>query len=756
MAFGASIIFLFHVCPHGEPFGLALLYAVSTAGLSSIVCAVFYVLSALPSANITLALLYGGQAVFLTVGFLLQNRFLGGAVKNSNLLPFICLSLGLGGFVAFAPFSAYPLPIDFGVKLSALPQKVILSCLIFLISAAFSVAVKALLRKLLKCRLRSDELLFSILLFTLVGIGACRLLSVNAYMGIAFFILLLFAQTTKDSSAVVCAFVVSLPPFIVANLSPERFFVYGVCIALFIKSGRLAATCAFLTAFFTYAYFDGVYAYPTTYLVQSILSAVLPTLFFILTPAPFLHALEDKLIFYREKHLSRIAINRNRAAVGEKLFELSSVFREIQTTFSALNSNEAEQSAKEYIRGCAIEEVCKKCERYRSCLRKGTQTEIDKLVDIGCLKGRASLIDLSRALADDCIQQSEMLYAVNRQIGDYQKYMLETENAASGRLLLANQAQGVSEILKNLAVEQSEPLRIYSNKERKLNVALLSVGIVCSEVLIYGDEDNLTLSLITFGKADVKKIAAVASHFFNVTMAISQRIPLSNDKFCCILHKKPYFDAAFGVATAKKDGEIASGDTHTVIKIDERRFMVALSDGMGSGEYARRISESTISLLESFYRAKMPSDLVLSTINKLLTFSKEETFSCVDIAIIDLDNGAADIVKIGSPLGFILSGSTVKVLEGNSLPLGILDSLRPDTAAYSLHHDDVLLFLSDGITDAFGSSADLYEMLKSVPANNPQQLADNVLQQALASYGGKAKDDMTALAVRLFKPLDVA
>jgi len=82
--------------------------------------------------------------------------------------------------------------------------------------------------------------------------------------------------------------------------------------------------------------------------------------------------------------------------------------------------------------------------------------------------------------------------------------------------------------------------------------------------------------------------------------------------------------------------------------------------------------------------------------------------------------------------------------------------LRPDTAAYSLCHDDVLLFLSDGITDAFGSTTDLYEVLKSVPANNPQQLADNLLHQALAAYGGKAKDDMTALAVRLFKPLDAA
>lgn len=175
----------------------------------------------------------------------------------------------------------------------------------------------------------------------------------------------------------------------------------------------------------------------------------------------------------------------------------------------------------------------------------------------------------------------------------------------------------------------------------------MKAGIVCSEVLIAGDDDNITLSLITFGKADVKKIAAIASHVLGMPLIISERLTLSKDKFCCILHKKPYFDAAFGVASLTKTGESASGDTHSVIKIDERRFMIALSDGMGSGEYARRISESTISLLESFYRAKMPSSLVLSTINKLLTFSREETFACVDIAVVDLDSGAADIVKIG-------------------------------------------------------------------------------------------------------------
>ena len=42
--------------------------------------------------------------------------------------------------------------------------------------------------------------------------------------------------------------------------------------------------------------------------------------------------------------------------------------------------------------------------------------------------------------------------------------------------------------------------------------------------------------------------------------------------------RPPEYDAAFGVAHAVKDGEKASGDTHSVIKINEHRFMMALCD----------------------------------------------------------------------------------------------------------------------------------------------------------------------------------
>ena len=749
--FGAALLFLRYVGDNSEPLPLALVYAMGATGLSTTVGALAFLLISLPSASFVQTLLAAGQAALLCLGFLIEKRLQKSGFKNNAFVPLLCLSLSLGGFVAFAPFAPYALPFGIEFLQSALAQKVIVAALVFLLAAVFAVAIKALLKKFLKCRLKGEELVFIVLFFILIGVGIARFLGVNAYMGVALFVLLTFACATKNASAIVCAFVLSLPLTIIGVSALERFFVYGVAIVLFMQSGRLPAALAALAVFFAYGYFDGVYTIETSQLVQTTLSAVLPALLFILIPPSLIRELENKLVFYREKHLSRVAINRNRAAIGEQLFEISAVFREIETTFAALGTTEAEESAKDYIRNAVIEEACKPCPQCRACRRKGTHAELARLVDVGCLKGKVNLIDVPAALAETCVNQSTVLYALNRQLGDYRKYMTETENAASGRALLAGQAQGVSEILKNLALEQSEPLRIYTDKERALNIALLSAGIVCSEVLVYGDEEAPTLSLITFGKADVKKIAAVASEQFKTPMIISERIALTSDKFCCILRKKPRFDAAFGVTSTKKAGETASGDTHSVIRIDERRFMVALSDGMGSGEYARRISESTISLLESFYRAKMPPNSVLSTINKLLTFSKEETFACVDVAVIDLDCGRADIVKIGSPVGFILSGNTVKVLDSGSLPLGILDSLRPETASYELQENDTLLFLSDGITGAFGSTTDLYDVLKSIPSNNPQQLTDLLLDSALKAYGGVAKDDMTALAVRLFK-----
>ena len=207
----------------------------------------------------------------------------------------------------------------------------------------------------------------------------------------------------------------------------------------------------------------------------------------------------------------------------------------------------------------------------------------------------------------------------------------------------------------------------------------------------------------------------------------------------------------FGVSAVTKDGSMFSGDTHSVLRLSEDKFLIALSDGMGSGEKAQNLSSASLSLIESFYKAGLESSLILNTVNKLLAINCEDNFTALDVSVIDLKTCRADFIKYGSPYGFVVNPTGIRIIEGNTLPLGILEDLSPSVCSLNLNEGDIILLISDGISDAFGSSGDIIEYLKTVPALNPKSLSDGILEKAISLCGGSHKDDMTALAVRIIK-----
>ena len=110
----------------------------------------------------------------------------------------------------------------------------------------------------------------------------------------------------------------------------------------------------------------------------------------------------------------------------------------------------------------------------------------------------------------------------------------------------------------------------------------------------------------------------------------------------------------------------------------------------------------------------------------------------------------ADFVKIGSPAGIIMREGEIKVLESQSLPLGILDNLRPTVCTEQLRSGDIVVFMSDGITSAFSSATELYEFLQELKPLNPQNLADKILAGA-KSRVRTVNDDMTVLCTRIYE-----
>ena len=147
----------------------------------------------------------------------------------------------------------------------------------------------------------------------------------------------------------------------------------------------------------------------------------------------------------------------------------------------------------------------------------------------------------------------------------------------------------------------------------------------------------------------------------------------------------------------------------------------------------------------------MNTNLILDTVNKLMAINTEDDFTAIDVSVIDLKKCTADFIKYGAPYGFIVGNNGLRIVESNSLPLGILEELKPSVCTTKLDNGDIILLITDGIADAFGSINDLIEYLRSLNALNPQTLANDVLRKALEYSKGIKNDDMTALAVRIFK-----
>lgn len=758
LALFAGMLLLNFTMQSFEPFSLALFAAALACGFNPLACAGLYILAG------GLSFAAGGIpfAVFAVQGALLGGIFLFYERTRRAMKAELALYLFLAVALFFWLFGAF-------VYRDYL-RAAIVAAVIFIFCFVFIGAMRCILVRAGKMRLSPEDFVFCAAAVAALGVGLYNCAGSYVYESVALLGILLACGLLRNGNAAFCALVLSLPPAICGSVTaaaPQlvvcaEYVLYAALALAFLRAGKLPAVLAvfladvavrYLTDFYSAENIAGAFTSAAFYLTM--LVPLIPCLLFALLPEKLLDKCAARMRRFGERQLTRESINRNRAMIGERLFEVSAAFREIEATFSALDDDAENDGARRRFMLEEMErEVCAGCERRNECGQTAREEGLQKLVDIGCGKGKVNLIDLPSDLASACRNPSALLFSLNKLLAEYRRHAVDEENAAAGRKLLADQAHAVAEMLKHLALSQSAPVGKHLDAERELRGALAAAGIACEEVFIGGESPDIYITAA--GNISAAAMRTAAERALGIPLILSSKSALSADKYCYLFRKRPALDAAFGVASRTKDGESACGDTHSVIKIDERTFLCALSDGMGSGPHARRISDTSLSLIESFYRAGLSGDAVLSTVNRLLAFGREESFACIDTAAVDLDSGRADIVKIGSPLAFLLTETQTEILESESLPLGILDGVRPTVLSRKLNDGDVLVFLSDGITAAFGSSADIADFLGNMRISNPQAVADDLLAGALERTGGIASDDMTVLAVRLLRAEDAA
>lgn len=204
-----------------------------------------------------------------------------------------------------------------------------------------------------------------------------------------------------------------------------------------------------------------------------------------------------------------------------------------------------------------------------------------------------------------------------------------------------------------------------------------------------------------------------------------------------------------GVAKTKKNNSNKSGDSYITNKINDDKYLIGLSDGMGSGEKASNKSEKVIKMLGNLLTTGMDKESAIELVNSAIMNEDSEVFSTIDATIVDLRAGSTEFIKVGACPTYIKNCKKVDVIRSANLPAGVIDNIEIDLYDRNLEVGDIIVMVSDGVSEAQVDTLKkelwISDLLKNIRAVRPQRIADIILQEAIDANYGIAQDDMTVI-----------
>lgn len=616
--------------------------------------------------------------------------------------------------------------------------------------------LNAVLRRGIWIGLNLDEKICGSVIFLVAMLGASRIQTAYFNFGLLLFPLVILLSTYIFKNGV--GLMLSVLSGVALALGMMDTNHIALSVVLMVASVAFKGNIKLLSALaveFCYIIFTLVFGMGIVY--SEVISFGIGVLIFIFVPTKILSRVSKTFVLAKDG-MQEEMLDRIRASVEKRLEGLSQVFNEMNVTYRSMTKGLLPpKDAMELIKSELFSSVCDKCADKDNCYRSsGTffKCSIDTVVTNGYDRGRVLLTDLPQYLTTNCSKVNTLVSTLNNLLSSYKDYAMAIKNLDTSKVLIAEQLYATSKLLSSLSLDIGASITFDKKLEEKVMEELRYSGIMCVEVAIFQKDISVKeLSIIvTNDTLDDTKLTKCVSKCLGVSVMVTNKKPSTMPSTTAVtLVSSPNFSVAFGEACAKKFGSKSSGDSHSIIKIDDGKYLVALIDGMGSGNSASSISTLTIRLIENFYRAGFDSDLILSTVNKLLALSEEENFATIDLCVIDGRKNTYDFIKLASSDGYILGATgECEVISGSNLPVGILDDVKPNVLGRLISNMDTLVFLSDGVSDALSAHLNIPSYLRSLDILNPQVLSDTILRKAIELSDGTPKDDMTVIAVRVF------
>ena len=209
------------------------------------------------------------------------------------------------------------------------------------------------------------------------------------------------------------------------------------------------------------------------------------------------------------------------------------------------------------------------------------------------------------------------------------------------------------------------------------------------------------------------------------------------------------------VSKTHKYASRESGDTVEIIERPRGGVSTVIADGQGSGHGAKSLSllvaGRTVSLLNEGVR---DGAAARATHDFLFALRSGKVSAALDIVSVDLSTECVLFTRNSEvPMVLFQSGSAQEVTDSGGR-IGLYHHTRPRVLEFPCTAGLGAVIVTDGVAGAGQRSAGTFHLESAVESSfsengSVQEIADQILQRAIDDDGGRPKDDMTVLVLRL-------
>ena len=538
--------------------------------------------------------------------------------------------------------------------------------------------------------------------------------------------------------------------------------LYGLCgliIGIFKEVGRMFSLLSYFVVYFI------VWMYSSSFNIYGGIEVIISSIVFLLIPKIFIEAISKE--FNREKKIeviNDIHLNGIKTEFTNRLSSMKSILSTLASSIVNLGENDILSLSN---KGSAMVEsladrVCYDCELKQRCWDRNLHSTFDGFTELISSCENNDLL-IPKYLKDKCVKTRSLIKNSQEIVNNYTINEGLKTRLIEGRNIIANHINNISSTMESMIRDFEKDISICVEIDKVLRKAFNRNKIDYVDVFSYLDKHGRMKIKVTTNHPEderycTKNIIPIINTLVKVPVSISNeetKINPNTGECSIIIEETPKYHMTSYAAIKAKDGEDYIGDSYSFSRSNDGTYINIISDGMGSGPEARMESGLAVGLIEKFIENGFTENTAIDTVNSIMAmkFNEDEKFTTLDLNIVDLYTGEAEFIKVGGVVSFIKSDNKVTVINSNSLPFGVLDSVDATRTKVKLKHGDIIVSISDGVLDIDKNNIGSYYWLEDYlqyADSNPSALSRDILEKAMVLSDGKVKDDMTVLVSKIY------